>query len=234
MSDPTPQVDPDSPKPRKVQQRTIDNKVRIVDAAAVEFIAKGYAGTSVSDIIVRAFSNKNFFYSHFPGGKPDVAKEIMFMTTFDGQQDPPHPLMAQQIYDIAMILAYRARTEARILAALKLSFEQAAIEEYGTPWPDWVVFNTQQIKEAQKRGEIRPHLVAEDEARQLPGLWAGLILTTGSIDGGYENVERYVSHGYRNTMKAWAFPEVVADIDFSVNRGEMLYKKFLEEQERSS
>lgn len=217
------------PKTRKIQQRTIDGQARIAAAAAKLFIKYGYRGTSVNDIIAEGESSKNFFYKYYPNGKKDVAADISFNSTWDGLQD--QTLMVQEMVDIGMILSYRVRTEDRILAALRLSFEPGATEEYGTPWGDWVTFNTGQIRTAIERGEIRPHVVPEEQARQLPGFWTGLILTAGVLDGNYENVERHVLTGYKNLMKAIATAQVLPDIDFSVNRGEMLYTQFLRERE---
>ncbi|MFF5304866.1 TetR/AcrR family transcriptional regulator [Streptomyces sp. NPDC013161] len=225
------EIPSDAPKTRKVQQRTIDGKSRIITAGAKEFIANGYWGTSANDIIAGAESNKNFFYTHFPKGKQDVAREISFNSTWDGLKS--QPLMVQEMVDIGMILSHRVRTEARILAALRLSFEPGATEEYGTPWPQWVEFNITQIETAIERGEIRPHVNPGEQARQLPGLWSGLILTAGVLDGSYERVEEYVATGYKNLMKAIGSPGVLPDIDFSVNRGEVLYTTWLNEQEKA-
>ncbi|MFG2437892.1 TetR family transcriptional regulator [Streptomyces sp. NPDC048508] len=228
MNDSNPEGIPTPPRPRKVQQRAIDGRARIVTAAAKLFIEKGYRGTSVNDIIAEGEASKSSFYKHFSEGKKDVAKDISFNETWDGLQE--QKLMVQEMVDIGMILSYRVRTEDRILAALRLSFEPGATEEYGTPWPQWVQFNIGQIKTAIERGEIRPHVDPEEQARQLPAFWSGVILTAGVLDGDYENVEQHVLTGYKNLMKAIATPQVLPDIDFSVDRGEKLYTQFLSER----
>ena len=221
---------PEQQRPvRKVQQRTIDGRQRIVNAAARRFIEEGYRGASTSDIIVDADSNKRFFYSQFSGGKRDVARFIMKNTlTMDGLQD--QRLKVQEIYDIGMILAYRVANEDSLLAALKLSFEHGSNEEYGTPWGDWVQFNLGQIADAQKKGEIRPHIVPSEQARQLPGFWSGLVLTAIVLDGGLHDVEKHISRAYQNLMAVIAVPEVLPYMDFSVDRGQKLYLEFLEHQ----
>ncbi|MGW7312265.1 TetR family transcriptional regulator [Streptomyces sp. NPDC054865] len=225
----SPEAIPTPSKPRRVQQRTLDGKARILAAAAKLFIKGGYRGTSVNDIIAESDSNKNFLYKHFPNGKRDIAADISFNSTWDGLRN--QNLMVQEMVDIGMILAYRVRTEDKILAALRLSFEPGATEEYGTPWGDWVKFNIGQLRVAIEKGEIRPHVVPEEQARQLPGFWTGLILTAGVLDGNYESVERHVLIGYKNLMKAIATAQVLPDIDFSENRGEFLYTQFLRERE---
>ena len=221
---------PEQQKPlRKIQKRTIDGRERIINAAARKFVEDGYRGASLSDIILDAESNKRFFYNHFPEGKKDVARSIMANTlTMNGLL--PQRLKVQEIYDIGIILAYRVANEDALLAAVKLSFEYGSNEEYGTPWEDWVAFNTGQLADAQKRGEIRPHVVPAEQARQLPGFWSGLVLTAIVLDGGLHEVETHISRAYRNLMAVIAAPEVIPFIDFSADRGERLYLSFLEGQ----
>ncbi|WP_327411337.1 TetR/AcrR family transcriptional regulator (plasmid) [Streptomyces sp. NBC_01281] len=236
MTDSTPESPAitEAPKTRKVQQRTIAGKARIIDAAAELFIRHGYRGTSVNDIIAESGTSKNFFYARFPEGKKDVAAVISHESTWDGLQT--QRLMTQEMIDIGLILAHRVKMwkeSPLILAALKLSFEFGAEEEYGSAWRDWVAFNTGQIAEAQKRGEIRPHIVPEQQARQLPGFWAGLILTGGVLDRSYDHVEEYVLVAYQNFMKAVAVPEIMPDLVWAVDRGEKLYTEFLRKEEET-
>jgi len=220
----------DQIRPRKAQQRSIDSLNRIIQVAARLFIENGYRGTSVNDIIAEAESNKTFFYRKFPGGKQDVARGIMENTlTMDGLTE--QPLKLQEFIDIGMILAYRIAHEDALLAALKLSFEHGSAEEYGTPWEDWVTFNTGQITEAQQRGEVRPHVDAAVQARQIPGTWSGMVLTAIVLDGGLHDVEKHVARCYMNLVAALAVPEVVPDLDFSADRGERLYTEYLKAQE---
>ncbi|MFI6400903.1 TetR/AcrR family transcriptional regulator [Streptomyces sp. NPDC050548] len=215
--------------PRKIQKRTIDGRERIINSAARKFVEEGYKGASLSDIILDADSNKRFFYNQFSEGKRDVARAIMANTlTMNGLV--PQRLKIQEIYDIGMILAYRVAREDALLAAVKLSFEFGSYEEYGTPWGDWVAFNTGQLEDAQRQKEIRPHVVPAEQARQLSGFWSGLVLTAIVVDGGLHEVEAHISRGYQNLMAAIAVPEVLPFVDFSVDRGEKLYVSFLESQ----
>lgn len=223
----------DQPILSRQGQRATDSHERIIDAAAREFVEKGYQGTSINDIIVGADTSRKFFYKRYPSdGKRLIAAEIMKNTlTMDGLV--AQPLKSQAIYDIGMILAYRIahETTPRLLAALKLSFEHGSTDEYGTPWEDWVIFNSTQIAEAQQHHEIRNHIVPEQQARQLPGTWSGLVLTALVLDGGLQNLEEHISRGYKNLLAAIAVPEILVDMDFSVHRGRDLYEAWRAESE---
>ncbi|MFE4967160.1 TetR family transcriptional regulator [Streptomyces sp. NPDC056660] len=214
-------------RPRRRQQRAIDTRQRILDSAGALFVTDSYEGTSVSDLITAARTSKGAFYRHFPGGKLEVASAIMEDTlSMDGLQK--QRIMLQELVDIGMILAHRISRESALQAALMLSFHGTAPETYGTPWPDWIVFNTGQLTEARRRGELKPFVDLEEQAHQVAGAWAGLVLISNTLDRHMGNVEARVSRMYRNLVTAIAVPELLPEIDFSVDRGKNLYAAFLE------
>ncbi|WP_217547169.1 TetR/AcrR family transcriptional regulator [Streptomyces sp. GbtcB6] len=214
-------------RPRRQQQRAIDTRQRILDAAGALFVRDSYDGTSVGDLITAARTSKGAFYRHFPGGKIEVATAIMQDTlSMDGLRE--QRIMLQEVVDIGMILAYRISRENALQAAWKLSFHSNAPETYGTPWPDWIAFNTGQLTEARRRGELKQFVDVEQQAYQIAGDWAGLVLISNTIDRHLGNIEARISRMYRNLMTAIAVPDLLPEIDFSVNRGGHLYTAFLE------
>ncbi|RPE39598.1 TetR family transcriptional regulator [Streptomyces sp. Ag109_O5-1] len=214
-------------RPRRRQQRAIDTRQRILDTAGALFVADSYEGTSISDLITAARTSKGAFYRHFPGGKLEVATAIMENTlTMDGLVE--QRIMLQEVVDIGMILAHRISHESALQAALMLSFHSSAPETYGTPWPDWIVFNAGQLTEARRRGELKPFVDPEQQAHQIAGGWAGVVLISNTLDRHLGNVEERVSRMYRNLVTAIAVPEVLPELDLSVNRGRCLYTAFLE------
>ncbi|WP_089104716.1 TetR/AcrR family transcriptional regulator [Streptomyces hyaluromycini] len=214
-------------RPRRQQQRAIDTRQRILDAAGALFVMDSYEGTSVGDLITAARTSKGAFYRHFPGGKIEVATAIMQDTlSMDGLRE--QRIMLQEVVDIGMILAYRISRENALQAAWKLSFHSNAPETYGTPWPDWIAFNAGQLTEARRRGELKQFVDVEQQAYQIAGDWAGLVLISNTVDRHLGNVEARISRMYRNLMTAIAVPDLLPEIDFSVNRGRHLYTEFLE------
>jgi AcrR family transcriptional regulator len=59
-------------------QRAAATRQRILDAALVEFSAKGLAGARVDEIAVRASANKRMLYAHFG------SKEELWLTVLEG------------------------------------------------------------------------------------------------------------------------------------------------------
>ncbi|WP_234540774.1 TetR/AcrR family transcriptional regulator [Streptomyces shenzhenensis] len=214
-------------RPRRQQQRAIDTRQRILDTAGALFVRDGYEGTSVGDLIAAARTSKGAFYRHFPGGKIEVATAIMQNTlTMDGLRE--QRFMLQEAIDIGMILAYRISHENALQAALKLSFHSNAPETYGTPWPDWIDFNAGQLAEARRRGELKPFVDVEQQAHQIAGNWAGVVLISNTVDRHMGNVEARISRMYRNLVTAIAVPDLLPELDLSVDRGRHLYTAFLE------
>ncbi|MGW1627178.1 TetR family transcriptional regulator [Streptomyces sp. NPDC002172] len=214
-------------RPRRQQQRAIDTRQRILDTAGALFVMDSYEGTSIGDLITAAQTSKGAFYRHFPGGKVEVATAIMHNTlTMDGLRE--QRIMLQEVVDIGMILAHRISHENALQAALKLSFHSNAPETYGTPWPDWIAFNTEQLTEARRRGELKNFVDVEEQAYQIAGNWAGVVLISNTLDRHMRNVETRISRMYRNLMTAIAVPDLLPEIDFSVDRGRHLHTAFLD------
>jgi AcrR family transcriptional regulator len=210
--------------PRTPQQRAINTRQRIIDTASRLFVVDGYEGTSVRDIIASARTSKGALYGQFKDGKAGVAQAIMDDTlTMDGLQ--PQRYMLQEVIDIGMILAHRISNEIALQAALKLSFNTNA--PYTTPWPDWVQFNKGQLTQAQKNGEVKPFVDPEDQAYQIAGYWAGLVMMAGLLEkGSLHRVEERVSRMYRNLVNAIGVEGIAGELNFAVTRGEYLYTQF--------
>ncbi|MGW2688881.1 TetR family transcriptional regulator [Streptomyces sp. NPDC001414] len=214
-----------SSRPRRQQQRSIDTRDRILASAGKLFVKDGYEGTTIADIIASARASKQAFYSHFPDGKFQVAKTIMTDTlSMDGLVS--QRLKLQEVVDIAMILAHRIANEDALEAALKLSFEDNAPETYGTPWPEWISFNTGQLAEARERGELQPFVDLGAQAGILAGGWSGMVLISKTLDRNMSGVEERVASFYQNVMDAIAIDSVRRKLDISTERGANLMRAF--------
>ncbi|WP_069164160.1 TetR/AcrR family transcriptional regulator [Nocardia altamirensis] len=63
-----------------------DTRKRMIRQAAQLFRAQGYAGTGIREVAERAGSNRGVIYHHFPGGKTEMATEVM--AYIDGMVSP--------------------------------------------------------------------------------------------------------------------------------------------------
>ncbi|QLY28304.1 TetR/AcrR family transcriptional regulator [Nocardia huaxiensis] len=54
-----------------------DTRQRMIAQAALLFRGRGYAGTGIREIAEAAGANRGVIYHHFPGGKAEVATEVL-------------------------------------------------------------------------------------------------------------------------------------------------------------
>lgn len=79
LTDPDNRIDvtgPSDPHRRPRQQRALDTKAKILQAAARSFAINGYAATSMNDIVAEAASTKGAVYFHFDS-KEEIARELV-------------------------------------------------------------------------------------------------------------------------------------------------------------
>ena len=58
-----------------------DNRERLLEEALLLFRRHGYHGVGVSDILTAAALPKGSLYHHFPGGKDQIAVEVIVRVT---------------------------------------------------------------------------------------------------------------------------------------------------------
>ncbi|MER6196077.1 helix-turn-helix domain-containing protein [Streptomyces sp. NPDC001586] len=201
---------------------------KILDAAGRQFEQKGYDGASVNEIIRDANVTKGAFYFHFKS-KKELAVAIL-ESTFGVDGLVPQEIKLQEVVDTGIILGHKISRDPKIMAALRLSLTHEAREVYGTPWPEWIKFNTTQLNEAQNRGEVGPDVDTVAQAHQISGTWSGLVLTGHSIYGNLDGLEERVATMYENLMTVIAHPRLLRKIDFSPTRGRDLYQAFLDQR----
>ncbi|ADP83730.1 TetR/AcrR family transcriptional regulator [Pseudofrankia inefficax] len=102
---------------------------KFIDAAVIEFAERGYARTTVDDIVSRAGATRATFYLHFRG-KADILRELYdrLMATFEG------------IYDEMGSIARQPTLES-IRGWLRTDVARwASIRQYGAPlWEGSVI-----------------------------------------------------------------------------------------------
>lgn len=60
-----------------------DSKDRMITAARRLFREHGYTGTAMSDVIAESQAPRGSLYFHFPGGKEELATEVVLRYTAD-------------------------------------------------------------------------------------------------------------------------------------------------------
>ncbi|MFF3013735.1 TetR family transcriptional regulator [Streptomyces sp. NPDC057939] len=201
---------------------------KILDAAGRQFVQKGFGGATINGIIEDAKVTKGAFYFHFPS-KETLAAAIL-ESAFEVDGLVPRDMKLQELVDTGMILGHRISRDTKTMAALRLSLTHEARDAYGTPWPEWIRLTTDQLNQARRHGEIGSDVNAVEQAHQISGAWAGLVLTGHSIHGNLEGLEGRIATMYENLMTVIAHPRILLKIDFSPTRGRDLHQELLGRQ----
>ena len=167
-----------------VTEKGGETRQRIIDAAAGCFMQRGYAGTSMSDLIAAAGLTKGGFYFHF-ASKRDVAVEVVrtrqeamraevFATAGE------HDRAADQI--VAMVRALPAAVQSKMgggVAGLErfckdLVLAGADDPAVLQPLRPWVDTTEQLFRRAQEQGDMADDVDARTAAVLAVGTFCGL------------------------------------------------------------
>jgi AcrR family transcriptional regulator len=161
----------------RAEQRTA-TRASILRLSAEEFNAKGYAGTSISDISTRLGMTKGAIYFHFPA-KANIAIALVeqLFTAWE-------PLKREAVQDgrvglaalkwISHQIAVSYRDDVMVSAAVRLNSERALIDgDLPEPYVGWIEFASIHLARAQGAGEVRADLDVERLAYQFVAAFEG-------------------------------------------------------------
>ncbi|MGV9693220.1 ScbR family autoregulator-binding transcription factor [Streptomyces sp. NPDC003444] len=209
------------------QERAVQTRTAIVEAAAAAFGEHGYEATAVTEVYERAGVTKGALYFHF-ASKEDLARAILDKAvTTEGVA--PQELRLQELADILLLMAYRLPREPVLDAALRLSVDLPSQRLFGTRWPQWSSLLTRLLTEARERGEVHPYVDVAQVARTLVGAWTGVRLVTAGLPGDFDLVREVVAL-LLLIAPALAVPAVLVRLDISAERAAALHAEMTAEE----
>lgn len=201
------------------QERAIRTRRACLVAAAEIFNEYGYEAATIAAIIERANLTRGALYFHFTS-KEELARGVLDeAVTLEGVV--PQPLKLQEWVDISLLLAYRLPREPLLSASIRLSVDSKARGMFGTRWPDWIVLGRELLIEADRRGELLPHVDPSDTARLFVGAWTGVQLVSEVVSQG-QDLAGEISRLLELVLPNVAVPGVLARLDTSPFRAERL------------
>ena len=178
------------------QQRAIETRRTVLDAAARVFAANGYLGTSLSQILAEAGVTKGALYFHF-ASKEDLARAVVleqFAPNADrNTSQPPSGAGAlQAAIDLTHQIARSLVDDPMTQASIRLVIEQCAFmdEPDAGPYLGWISLFQGLFTEAQRVGDIRAECDPTALARIVIGSFTGIQLVSGVLDGRAELPQR--------------------------------------------
>jgi len=175
--------------------RGTETRRRILEVAAQAFADRGYAGTSVSDVLKASGVTKGGFYFHFP------SKEALALATLRHEQEQwagsvmaavlRHPGAVDQLDAMVEALCdlHQQDPSCRVISRLcnELGDEHPELRpQLGTQLTTWMDMVAGVIRKGQDEGDIRPEVepavAAEIAVESFIGLETVAEMLTGRAD----------------------------------------------------
>ncbi|ALV34839.1 MULTISPECIES: ScbR family autoregulator-binding transcription factor [Streptomyces] len=209
------------------QERAIRTRAAILQAAAEVFAERGYAATTVADILKVAGVTKGALYFHFDSKKA-LAKGVLGVQT--SLDVPAQNFKLQEMVDTAMVVAHRLTHDPVLRAGAKLSEDRDGRSQYGSAWPAWIELLTRYLVEAQQRNEVLAHVVPRETAEFVLTAFHGA-QTYSHLEKNLTDIEYRVSVLFRHMLPSIAAPAVLANLDTAPDRGARVYAQMQSESE---
>ena len=195
---------------RPMQQRAVETRQLILEAAAEVFDEGGYRAARISDIMQRAGITQGALYFHF-SSKLDLARTVM-MAQRDSVVLPPGPDGLQRLIDTNLLLARELQTNKLLRAGVRLAVEQ---EEIGfnddAPYLEWAGVFREQLSAAASRGELRSGVDIDRLAMLLVGCYTG-VQHYSRIRSQRSDLPERIADLWEYMLLGIAPPQVVADM----------------------
>ncbi len=178
------------------QQRALETRAAIIDAAARLFAAKGYVSTSLNEIVHAVDVTQGALYFHF-ASKADLAAEVMRLQHDASIRVGVRHLEEQEsgLVGIVLVSGELARQILRdpvVRAGLRLSTE--TIEELAdavqAPYGEWASTARLFLAKAQAAGETRAGLDLDTAAEVIGSVFTGTQFFSTAETGGADLIER--------------------------------------------
>jgi AcrR family transcriptional regulator len=195
---------------RPMQQRAVETRQLILEAAAEVFDEGGYRAARISDIMQRAGTTQGALYFHF-SSKLDLARTVM-MAQRDSVVLPPGPDGLQRLIDTNLLLARELQTNKLLRAGVRLAVEQ---EEIGfnddAPYLEWAGVFREQLSAAASRGELRNGVDIDRLAMLLVGCYTG-VQHFSKLRSQRSDLPERIADLWEYMLLGIAPPQVVADM----------------------
>ncbi|MFC9469749.1 ScbR family autoregulator-binding transcription factor [Streptomyces coelicoflavus] len=205
------------------QDRAVRTRKNILEAAAKIFEERGYQAATIAEVLNAAGVTKGALYFHFES-KEQLAQGVLH------EQDqrfviPGRPCKIQELADVVLLHAYRLQTDPMVRAGVRLTMDQQAegLDRSG-PFLRWSVVVRELLDTARSQGELLPQVVPSVTADVVVGTFAGVQSMSQTVSG-YQDLQNRSSALLRHLFPSIAVPSVLASLDLSESRGEVVYEE---------
>ncbi|MBB1242423.1 TetR/AcrR family transcriptional regulator [Streptomyces durbertensis] len=204
------------------QERALRTRAAIVRAAAEVFGEIGYEVATIADVLKAAGVTKGALYFHF-ASKAELAQAVIDAQATALPDLPDQPIKLQLLVDQGMLLAHMLGHDPLVQGSVRLTIEQAGRggPDRRGPYLNWTEVTVRQLQDAQRQGELLPHVQLEDVARLLVGSFAGVQGMSKALTD-YADLADRIATLYQSVLATVALPAVLGRLDMAPQRGARL------------
>lgn len=211
---------------KPVQQRAIDKRGAILDAAALLFAERGYAGTTLKAILEAAHVGKGSLGHQFDT-KWEVANAVVIEGfTMAAAQDDVYPVV-QRVVDASIGLAWLTGRVPVVKAAARLATDQDG-PCYGHLWKMYIPQVSELLEQARDRGELLPGVDPRRTAKMWVAAYTGIDLM-GRLT--YDELPGEIAEMNAEVVRGIATLETQLRLNVGVERGRTLIEQALSARE---
>ncbi|WP_331729285.1 TetR/AcrR family transcriptional regulator (plasmid) [Streptomyces sp. NBC_01003] len=182
--------------PELHQERAVQTRLQVLEAAATLFDQRGYAGTSIKNVAEQVGMTKGAVYFHYP------TKEALTIAVVEAHYARwPSLLKASQskglgsldtLIDLLDQTAVAFQDDPIVRGGARLQMEQPLPPgTLPTPYVGWIDLLRQLLTEAQEAGELRAGIRPEAAAHTLLATFFGTQHISARLDRRSELVQRW-------------------------------------------
>ncbi|MGW6203699.1 ScbR family autoregulator-binding transcription factor [Streptomyces sp. NPDC055089] len=211
-----------TPRPRAQQARSKRTEALILQTASELIDAKGFDGTSISDILAASSGEitKGALYHHF-GTKADIARAILeAQVTMSTVNLPPQTTRLQEAIDTSFAFAHLLKNDAIARAGTRLSIIDRGLPDgliRGGAIMAWVDHAEFLLMQAHEAGHMVPTVKPREAAETIVGQFIGIQLTSEILHG-REDLSRGISLMWRMILPGIVLPAILAGLEYGENR----------------
>ncbi|MFJ4768658.1 ScbR family autoregulator-binding transcription factor [Streptomyces uncialis] len=207
------------------QARAIQTRESILLAAAAVFDERGYSSATITEILQRAGVTKGALYFHF-ASKEELALGVV-AAQLDVGELPPQRTRLQELVDHGMLFAHQLRHDPLTRAGVGLAMDHRREHGddpapfHGTPYQSWIDRIGQVLADADRHGELLPHVVPDDTAQLLAGAFTGIQGMSQTLCERADLTHRVIVL-LQHVLPSIAQPSLLPTLDLGADRAERL------------
>lgn len=173
------------------QARAEATRTSVLMAAARVFERKGFAGSTISDILDEASVTKGALYFHFDSKESLAAAIIEQQADWREAHAPESRWAMQRIIDLSFRFVHALRSDPLVRASIRLTLERNTFRtDDPSPYEGWVSTVAQLFVEARDAGELQADVDPERAAAVAVAALTGTQLVSEALSGREDVVER--------------------------------------------